>query len=110
MDEIDLERENSKIPYRKTNDEPVGNIVLRMLKAYGIQDKYYEARAKQLWHETMGPTISSYTQNIYVKNRKLYITISSSSLRQEISFSKDKIKNFINEGIGEDFIQGVVIW
>lgn len=107
---IDLEKENSKIPYRKTNDEPVGSLVLAMLKAYGIQDKYYESRAKQLWHDTMGPTISGYTQNLYVKNRKLYITISSASLRQEISFSKDKIKDFINEGIGEDFIRGVVIW
>lgn len=107
---FDIERENSKIPYRKHNDDVVGNVVLRMLKAYGIQDKYFEARAKQLWHETMGPTISGYTQNIYVKNRKLYITISSSSLRQEISFSKEKIKNFINEGIGENFISAVVIW
>ncbi len=107
---IDLELENSKIPYRKTNDELVGSLVLRMLKAYGIEEKYFEARAKQLWHETMGSTISSYTQNIYVKNRKLYITISSSSLRQEISFSKEKIKAFINEGIGENFILGVVIW
>lgn len=107
---FDLNKENQKLRYRKTNDEPVGNVVLRMLKAYGIQDKYFEARAKQLWHETMGPTISQYTQNIYVKNRKLYISISSSSLRQEIAFSKEKIKHFINEGIGHVFIQSVVIW
>lgn len=107
---FDLERENKKLRYRQTNDEPVGNVVLRMLKAYGIQDKYFEARAKQLWHETMGPTISGYTQNIYVKNRKLYITISSSSLRQEISYSKEKIKKFINEGIGQEFIKAVMIW
>ncbi|WMX13857.1 MULTISPECIES: DciA family protein [unclassified Aureispira] len=107
---FNIERENQKLRYRKTNDEPVGNVVLRMLKAYGIQDKYFEARAKQLWHETMGPTISGYTQNIYVKNRKLYISISSSSLRQEISYSKDKIRKFINEGIGHEFITAVMIW
>lgn len=109
---FDIEKENQKLcyRYRKTNDAPVGNVVLQMLKAYGIQDKYFEARAKQLWHETMGPTISGYTQNIYVKNRKLYITISSSSLRQEISYSKEKIRKFINEGIGQEFIQAVMIW
>lgn len=107
---FDIHKENQKLRYRKTNDEPIGNVVLRMLKAYGIQDKYFEARAKQLWFETMGPTIGGYTQNIYVKNRKLFITISSSSLRQEISFSKEKIKNFINDGIGHDFIKAVMIW
>ena len=107
---FDINREHKKLAYRKQNDDVVGNVLLRMLKAYGIQDKYFESRAKQLWHETMGPTISGYTQNIYVKNRKLYITISSASLRQEISFSKEKIKKFINEGIGEEFIYSVVIW
>jgi len=107
---FDINKENEKIPYRKTNDELVGGVVLKMLRAYGIQNKYFEARAKQIWHETMGPTISGYTQNIYVKNRKLFITISSSSLRQEISFSKEKIKNFINDELGEEFIKGVVIW
>lgn len=107
---FDIERENKKLRYRRTNDAPVGSIILRMLKAYGIEDKYFEARTKQLWHETMGPTISGYTQNIYVKNRKLYITISSASLRQEISYSKEKIKKFINDGIGQEFIQAVMIW
>jgi len=107
---FDIERENKKLRYRRTNDAPVGSVVLRMLKAYGIEDKYFEARAKQLWHETMGPTISGYTQNIYVKNHKLYITISSAPLRQEISYSKEKIKKFINEGIGQEFIKSVLIW
>lgn len=110
MKPFDLHRENNKLRYRKTNDEPVGNLLLRMLKAYGIEDKYHEARAKQLWFETMGPSIAQYTQNIYVRNRKLYITISSATLRQEIAFSKEKIKHFINEGIGKEFIQAVHVW
>lgn len=110
MREFDLERENNKLQYRQTNDEPVGNVVLRMLQAYGIQDQYYEARAKQLWQEMMGIHIGQYTQNVYVRNRKLYLTLSSAALRQEMNFSKDKIKHYINEGIGKDFIRDVIVW
>ena len=110
MREFDLERENNKLRYRKTNDEPVGNVVLRMLKAYGIQDQYFEARAKQLWYEMMGPHIGQYTQSIYVRRRKLYLTLSSAALRQEMTFSKEKIKQYINQGIGQDFIREVLIW
>lgn len=110
MKRFDLHRENNKLRYRQTNDEPVGNVLLRMLKAYGIEDKYYAARAKQLWFEMMGSSIGQYTQNIYVRHRKLYITISSATLRQEISFSKEKIKRFINEGIGQEFIQAIHVW
>ncbi len=107
---FDINREHKKLSYRKTNDTTLGNILIPYLRAYGLIDKYHESRAKQIWHETMGPTISTYTQNIYVKDRKLYITLSSSSLRQEISFSKHKIKDFINQEIGEDFLKGVIIW
>lgn len=107
---IDLEEENKKIPYRKTNDELVGNVVLRMLRAYGIEDKYYAARAKQIWHETMGTVVSGHTQQVYVKHRKLYISISSSSLRQEMAFSKEKIRGMINQRIGLEFIKEVIVW
>jgi len=107
---MDLHREHKKIKYRKSNDEVIGNVVLRMLKAYGIEKKYYAARAKQIWFETMGETITKYTDNIYVKRNKLFINISSSSLRQEISYSKEKIKNIINEELDVFFIKDVVIW
>ena len=107
---MDLHREHKKIAYRKTNDDHAGNIVLRMLKAYGIQGKYYEARAKQLWFDMMGDAIGKYTDNIYVKNRKLYVNISSAALRQEIGYSKDKVQQHINDEIGTDYIREVVIW
>ena len=81
-----------------------------MLKAYGIKDKYNASKAKSIWHETMGPTISSYTENIYVKKGRLHINISSAALRQEISFAKDKIKKIINEELEEEFIKDVIIW
>lgn len=110
MRKFNLELENSKLRYRQTNDEPVGNVVLRMIRAYGIQDQYYEARAKQLWQEMMGDHIAQYTQSVYVRKRKLYLTLSSAALRQEMNFSKDKIKKYINEGIGQDFIRDVVVW
>ncbi|MCH2023482.1 MAG: DUF721 domain-containing protein [Saprospiraceae bacterium] len=107
---FDINKEHNKLSYRKSNDSTIGNILIPYLKAYGLIEKYHASRAKQIWYDTMGPKISSYTKNIYVKKRKLYITISSSSLRQEISFSKDKIKKFINDEIGEEFLKGVIIW
>ncbi len=107
---MDLQREHEKLSYRKTNDAPVGNIALAFLKAYGIEKKYYAARAKQLWFDLMGPAISTYTENIYVKNSRLFVNITSSALKQELSFSKEKIITMINEEIGADFLTDVVIW
>jgi predicted nucleic acid-binding Zn ribbon protein len=107
---MNLYREHKKIAYRKMNDDKAGNIVLRMIKAYGIEGKYFEARSKQLWYEMMGPAIGNYTKNIYVKKNKLYVSLSSASLRQEMNYSKEKIQTYINEALGEEFIREVIIW
>lgn len=106
---FNLLKEHQKLAYRKTNDTPVGDILMSYLKAYGLLDKYRAARAKQLWFDTMGPSIHKYTAAIYVHQQRLHIQINSAALRQEIGFSKDKIKNLINEDLKADFIKEVII-
>ncbi len=107
---FDINKEHKKLAYRKTNDTPIGNILIPYLKAYGLLDKYRASRAKQLWFDTMGPGIRKYTAAIYVRHYKLYINISSAALRQEITFSKNKIKQLINDELAHEFIKEVVIW
>jgi hypothetical protein len=39
----------------------------------------------------------------------LYLTILSAPLKHELSYAKDKIRDLINEELGESYIQDVVI-
>ena len=57
----------------------------------------------------MGPSINKYTTQITVRRNKLFVTIESAPLKQELSFGKEKIKKMINEELGEEYIQDVVI-
>ena len=94
---------------RDKNDRPIKNVLKDMLQQYKLKSKFTEVKIKNLWTELMGPSIAGYTKDIVVRRRKMYINIDSAALRQELSFSKEKIKNLINEELGEEYLEEVFI-
>lgn len=98
-----------QLPYRKTNDDSLGNILVKMLEAYGLKHKLMEVRIKNYWLEQMGPSIAGYTKSIFVKHQKLFVQLNAASLRQELSYGKDKIKQMINESLGEEYLKEIVL-
>jgi predicted nucleic acid-binding Zn ribbon protein len=94
---------------RKKNDVTIGEALQAMLREFGLKSRLDETRVRAIWAEVMGKTIATYTSNIYVQKRTLYLTIISAPLKQELSFAKDKIIQRINEEMGEQYINDVVI-
>ena len=80
-----------------------------MVQEYRLGPQLNESRVKNLWHEKMGKTISTYTSNISVRKNVLYLTILSAPLKHELSYAKDKIRDLLNGELGEEFIKEVVI-
>lgn len=80
-----------------------------MLDAYKLKPRLHQTQIRSLWAEKMGPTIAQYTTEIKLYRNKLYLTINSASLKQELTFGKDKIRDMLNEALGEDAIEDVVI-
>tara|TARA_B100000780_G_scaffold143629_1_gene100500 strand:- start:352 stop:645 length:294 start_codon:yes stop_codon:yes gene_type:complete len=66
-------------------------------------------KVQSLWEKTMGFNVNSYTNEIHLKNKTLYVSLSSSVLRQELSYGKQKIISLINEEIGEKIINKIVL-
>jgi len=93
----------------KGNEYNFKDALQAMLKSYRLKSGLTETRVKQLWKQTMGKTISSYTRDIKIYRNKLFITIDSAPLREELSFGKDKIRRNLNEALGEDLIKDVII-
>ena len=94
---------------RQSNDQPLKVILQQWLKTYRHRARLNQTRVAAIWSKMMGPTIAGYTRDVYIRKGTLYITIEASSLRQELSYAKEKIKNNINERLGEDVIKEVVI-
>ena len=62
-----------------------------------------------LWKKTMGSNVNSYTTELNLKNKTLYVNLSSSVLRQELSYGKQKIIDLLNNEIGETIINKIVL-
>jgi hypothetical protein len=104
-----LEDYHNALPYRKTNDDNFSNIIVKMMEAYGLKDKLMDYRIRKFWKDEMGAQINGYTKNIYSNNRKVFIQLSSSSLRQELSFGKEKIKKMMNETFKEEYVEEIIL-
>jgi len=94
---------------------PSNDLTLKdALKAYVNESKkfkkrLYQSKVKAHWEKSMGNSIVRYTKEIKIYRKKLFISITSAPLRQELSYGKDKIKNMMNEMLEEDYIQDVVL-
>lgn len=94
---------------KKTNDQPLGEVLDQWLKTYKYKSKLNQTRVTDAWKKMMGPTISGYTQKVYIRKEVLYIKIEAASLRQELNYAKDKIKKNLNERLGDELIKDVVV-
>jgi len=80
-----------------------------MVKDLKNYPKLYEVKIKKFWQEVMGTTINQYTTDIKIRGRKIFITIESAPLRQELAMGKEKLLFVLNREIGEDYLEAIVI-
>ena len=74
-----------------------------------LYHKMMEARVQRLWGELFGPIIAQHTTKVYVKNRTLYVFMSSSVVRNEMVSMRKKIVHTLNHHAGSDVIDDVMI-
>jgi len=60
---------------------------------------YNQYTIDQVWRETFGEVISSYTSGTKFYNGKLTVYITSSSLKNELSMTKEKVIEKMNKNL-----------
>ncbi|HRO08149.1 MAG TPA: DUF721 domain-containing protein [Saprospiraceae bacterium] len=75
-----------------------------------ISKGYYTSHIDEVWRQMMGPTISDYTTKLNFKDGLLRIYLNSSTLKKELSMSKDKIIRMLNEALGHEVVQEVELY
>ncbi|HMQ50315.1 MAG TPA: DUF721 domain-containing protein [Saprospiraceae bacterium] len=91
------------------NQSSLKEALKAMIEHYKLKGKLNQNRIKTAWAKLMGPTINNYTRDIRLSGNKLYLSIESAPLRQELSMGKDKIAKMLNEYLEEDCIQEVIV-
>lgn len=65
---------------------------------------------RDAWKNLLGPGVATYTQEVHLKDKTLYVTLTSSVLREELGYGKSKIISMINEELGEEAVKELVLY
>lgn len=86
-------------------DELVG-LVLRQL---GLERKFKEYEVSEIWPEVVGGMIASRTKDLYMTEGKLFVTFTSSVVRNEIKMVKEGVIAALNARLGENVVKEIII-
>ena len=90
-----------------TKSQPVHDILLAWLRAEGLETPLLEYRVVQAWPEVMGEVISRYTRQVFVKDGKLQVQLTSPSLRQNLMMEHKRIVQKLNDHVGAYVVSDV---
>ena len=57
----------------------------------------------------MGNGVNNYTTDVKLERDTLYIQLSSSVLREELSYGKEKIIKMLNDELGKEIIKKLIL-
>jgi hypothetical protein len=61
------------------------------------------------WAKLMGNGVNNYTTAIKLERDTLYVQLSSSVLREELSYGKEKIITMLNEELGKSLVKKLIL-
>jgi predicted nucleic acid-binding Zn ribbon protein len=92
---------------RSAEEQPLKEVIEKFLKAYAWDGKMKEMDLVAAWPELMGIAVANRTKEIRIQNKKLFLTIDSSVMREELLLGKQIIIDRINEYAGQEIVTDI---
>jgi predicted nucleic acid-binding Zn ribbon protein len=94
---------------KRQNIQSIGDAIRGFLdENRTFNRRLLESRLINSWSELMGPAIASYTSELEIRNRKLYVRLTSSVLRHNLMMSREQLIRKINEKLGGEVITDII--
>jgi predicted nucleic acid-binding Zn ribbon protein len=93
---------------RKKDATPLADAFQDLLKAYRLEDTYQEKLLISSWPTLVGKTIADRTSNVYIKDKKLMVKITSGPVKKELQLNKSKVIALIESQIGKGIVDEVI--
>lgn len=94
---------------RKNDNIPLSEALQEFLKVNKLQNGMDKVNVREAWANLMGNGVNNYTTAIELRSETLYVSLSSSVLREELSHGKSKIITMINEELGKELVKKLVL-
>ena len=94
---------------RKSRTQKIDDVIRECLGEMNIDRKLKEVRLVSQWESLMGRTVAARTDRIYIRNRTLFLHVTSSVMKSELLMMRQEIVDKLNENAGERLIDQLVI-
>lgn len=95
---------------KRFNEElPISDVLKQFMQANRLQPGMDKIDVKEAWANLMGNGVNNYTRDIMLKGTTLYVELTSSVLREELSHGKTKIIKMINEELKREVVKDIVL-
>jgi len=82
---------------RKANDKSLKEAIEQMMQVYKIKRKFDETGIIANWPQFVGKAVANRTKELFIHNKKLFLRIESSVIKNELMMMRAQIIEKINE-------------
>jgi predicted nucleic acid-binding Zn ribbon protein len=94
---------------RENDSFSIEDLMQLFIKENNLTKGMQKIKVEETWNKMMGQGVATHTASVKLQNKTLIIQLTSSVLREELSYGKDKIVKMMNEEIGEDVIAKLML-
>jgi hypothetical protein len=93
---------------RRTNDKTLKEAIEQMLQVYKIKRRFEETSIVAAWPDLVGKSVANRTKELYISNKKLFLRIESSVIKNELMLMRSQIITKINDKAKEVLVEEIV--
>jgi predicted nucleic acid-binding Zn ribbon protein len=93
---------------RKANDKSLKEAIEQMLQVYKIKRRFDETGVIAAWPEIVGKPVANRTKELFIHDKKLFLRIESSVIKNELMMMRTQIINKINDEAKSVLIEEII--
>lgn len=94
---------------RENDSASIKDLLAIFMNEGKLKNGFQKMNVEEAWDKIMGAGVTSYTTAVKLQNGVLIVSLSSSVLREELSYGKEKIAKMMNEELGEVLIKKLML-
>lgn len=94
---------------RENDFLPIDELMKSFIKENNLSKGMLKMNIREVWAKLMGNGVVAYTESVTLQNKTLIVKLSSSVLREELSYGKEKIINMLNDELGKELITKLML-
>lgn len=91
----------------KRREQPIDSLVLRNLRALGLETPLLQKRLVEAWPEVAGEAIARYTDSVCIRNQTLWVHLTIPALRADLSMRRQELVRRLNAHVGGQVISDI---